>query len=853
MTPPSLIAHYKILSKLGEGGMGAVYRASDTRLNRDAAIKVLPDSFAGDPDRLARFTREAQSASALNHPNIITIYEIGESNRTLFIAMEYVDGKTLESLIQGRGLAIGEILKYAVQIADAFAKAHAAGIVHRDLKPGNVMVTTDGFVKVLDFGLAKLIETGPASSEGETVSMAGPQTMAGHVLGTPAFMSPEQAEGRPVDARSDIFSFGALLYQMVTGRYAFRQQSNAATLAAVLMRDPDPLPETVPASLQTVIWRCLRKDPARRFQNMADVRVVLQELRDELESRSGSMPRITATPVRSRRAILPWIAATAAAGTTVGAYFLGRAGAPRTGGRFQRITFRRGFVPAARFSPDGQTIVFSAAWGSDGVRLYSGRPDRPEYRALDLPQGYILAISSKSEMALLSGNRAHPPMERTGTLSVAPLAGGAARELIKEVQFADWSPDGSTLAVVRPQQRYRLEYPAGKLLYESEGGIADPRVSPDGSHVAYIDQPSRGDDAGFVALAGSDGKRRRLSPDWRSCQGLAWSPKADELVFSAATTTGGRQLYAVTLSGKVRTLATEADRLLLHDVSRTGQLLVSHEQYHLGIIVSAGGQPERDVSWLDAPIVNDISEDGGIVVFAEGGAGVNGSALCFLRRLSEQQPVQLGPGRFPVLSPNGQWVAAISTEMNQIVLLPTGAGESRTLPPGPLSAISNADWIPDSRHLLITGSEKGKSRRDYVQDIEDGPPRPIFEEDVATASRAFTPDGRRFVGKSKGKTMLIPWQGGEAQLVTGLPAGYEIVAFDRDGVHAYVQNLDSLPTEIDRFEIATGKRTPWKKLAPRDLAGVTGLGPVLLTKDLKSYAYNYESIVSELYAVQDVL
>jgi serine/threonine protein kinase len=297
MTPPSLIAHYKIISKLGEGGMGAVYRASDTRLNRDAAIKVLPDSLAGDPDRLARFTREAQSASALNHPNIITIYEIGESNRTLFIAMEYVDGKTLESLIQGRGLPIGEILKYAVQIADAFAKAHTAGIVHRDLKPGNVMVTTDGFVKVLDFGLAKLIETGPASSEGETVSMAGPQTMAGHVLGTPAFRSPEQAEGRPVDARSDIFSFGALLYQMVTGRYAFRQQSNAATLAAVLMRDPDPLPETVPVSL-----RRLPSLPVERHDFIAGWKAGVHAYVQNLDSLPAEIDRFeTATGKRT-----PW-------------------------------------------------------------------------------------------------------------------------------------------------------------------------------------------------------------------------------------------------------------------------------------------------------------------------------------------------------------------------------------------------------------------------------------------------------------------------------------------------------------------------------------------------------------------
>ena len=303
------IAHYQILEKLGEGGMGVVYKARDTHLDRLVALKVLPPEKVADPERKRRFVQEAKAASALNHPNIITIYDINQENGLDFIAMEFVNGKTLDQLLGRRGFRLGEVLKSAVEIADALARAHAAGIVHRDLKPSNIMVTEEGLVKVLDFGLAKLVEPRESDDWAETLATRRDEaadTEEGTIVGTVAYMSPEQAEGKKLDARSDIFSFGSVLYEMVTGRQAFRGDSKMSTLAAILHKEPKPVSEVkedVPHDLEKIINRCLRKDPSRRFQAMPDLKVALQELKEE--SDSGTLAT-TAVPQLARRRGVIW-------------------------------------------------------------------------------------------------------------------------------------------------------------------------------------------------------------------------------------------------------------------------------------------------------------------------------------------------------------------------------------------------------------------------------------------------------------------------------------------------------------------------------------------------------------------
>ncbi|MFB3829546.1 MAG: protein kinase [Bryobacteraceae bacterium] len=355
------ISHYQILEKLGEGGMGIVYKARDTHLNRPVALKVLPPEKVADPERKRRFVQEAQSASALNHPNIVHIYDIDQQDGVDYIAMEHVQGKTLGELIGRKGLKLGETLKYGVQIAEALAKAHAAGIVHRDLKPANVMVTPDGLVKVLDFGLAKLTEAAPLDEDGTTHTIR-PATEEGTIVGTVAYMSPEQAEGKRLDARSDIFSFGAVLYEMVTGRQAFQKESKASTLGAIIHKDPEPLGPEVPHDLGKIVARCLHKDPAHRFQHMDDLKVALQELKEESDS-----GKLLAAPASRKSRRMAWLFASVAALIVVAGiwWLVSRNASAPPKYQLRQIATGKGASTLPAVSPDGQYVVYSSDRGGN--------------------------------------------------------------------------------------------------------------------------------------------------------------------------------------------------------------------------------------------------------------------------------------------------------------------------------------------------------------------------------------------------------------------------------------------------------------------------------------------------------
>jgi len=848
------LRHYRIEAKLGAGGMGVVYRALDTHLDRSVAVKVLPSTAVANADRRARFSQEAKSASALSNRHIVTIFDIDtgqvDGQPVDFIAMEYVAGKTLDRLIGRKGLRLNEALRYAIQIADGLAAAHSAGIVHRDLKPANVIVNEQGEVKILDFGLAKLTEVEEPDVFAATQSVhvdAALRTEAGTIIGTVAYMSPEQADGHVVDARSDIFSFGAVLYEMVTGRRAFGGDSKLSTLASVLHSEPAPLSQPgggVPHEVERIISRCLRKDPQRRWQSIADVKVALEDVLEELES--GKLGAAESAAARKpRRGFQVWLwPALVVLALGVGIFGGWKAVKPSQPS-FERLTYRRGEIASAKFSPDGQTVVFSAQWASEPANIFSMRPGSREYRSLDLPGGRILSISSTGEMALLLG----PTTTGTaGTLARVPLSGGAPREILENVNDADWSPDGANLAVLRTAAgKNRIEYPIGTLLYES-GGLAPKslRVSPRGDRIAFFEPDEAGGDYAVTVLD-MHGKKQALSRGWQEVLGLAWSVKDDEIWFGGAKGGGEPALRAITLGGKERMLAEPPASMIVDDVTRDHKVLATVVDSRLGISsMSRGAQQERDLSWFDASRIFDISADGSIILFEELSNGGARNPAIYLRKTDGSPAVRLGDGNGPALSPDGKWVGCIVNDgpKTELTLLPTGAGEARNIST-PGMRYDRVEWFPDGQKVLFTGSRTGGRMRTYVEDVSGGAPMPVTADGVAATG--VSPDGKYVTAVDGGKLNLLPVAGGEPKAALDIEAGQSVLRWSADGRFLFLQQMAGpAMVKITRLDVANHREEPWKEIKPADPVGVK-IVDVVVTPDGNAYAYSFQRDIGTLY------
>src|SRR5882724_10008730 len=561
---------YEITAAIGAGGMGEVYRARDSRLNRDVAIKVLPASFSSDSERLHRFEQEALAAAALNHPNILAVYDNGTQEGSPYIVSELLEGETLRERLRSGLIPLRKATEYAVQIAQGLAAAHDKGIIHRDLKPENVFITRDGRIKLLDFGLAKLTQAATApDTETRTI-----HSDANILLGTVGYISPEQVRGKVADARSDIFAFGAVLYEMISGKRAFHGETSTDTMSAILHGDPPELTESnrhAPPALERIVRHCLEKNPAERFHSAHDVAFDLETL----SSISSGTVSTQLKPGWRRQWPLAGVLARLVligAGTFFAVMHFGQSAKVV---RFNRISFERGLVVMARFVPDGNSVIYDAAWDGNPSRLYSTPANAPEPRLLDLKDANLFAIARSGEAALgLGGRLSNHLLVRGATLARSPLGGGAPRELLQEVQAAEWSPDGTLAVAHYVEGKVRLEYPIGKVLYETSGWIADLRFSPAGDKIAFLDHGYWPDDRGFVSVVDLAGNKKQLTTEWESEDGLAWSPDGKEVWFTAASSGIERALFAVTLSGKQRLLLSVPSTLRLFDVYSDGRVLL---------------------------------------------------------------------------------------------------------------------------------------------------------------------------------------------------------------------------------------------------------------------------------------
>lgn len=845
LTAGARIGPYEIKSLLGSGGMGEVYRARDTRLERDVALKVLPHNLIEDPERLRRFEQEARTAGSLNHPNVVSVYDVGKEDGNAYLVSELLEGETLRARLEEGALPSRKAIEYALQIAKGLAAAHQKGIVHRDLKPENLFITTDGHLKILDFGLAKLAHP-ELDLSGDSKMMTQERTAEGVLLGTPGYMSPEQVRGKQLDQRSDIFNFGAILYEMLHGRRAFAGDSVVERLNAILKEDPPALdsnPQISPG-LSSFIRRCLEKRPEERFQSATDLGYAL----DALSQGSGTSPAVAVT---SETAVSRNFSATtlliACAAAAIAAFLLARVFAPapavsktgRTTFNFQRLTFRKGNVLNARFAPDGKTVIYGASLEGNPTEIFSVNPGNPESRPLGFKNADIASVSRDGELAILLRTGSLRATRGLGTLARVPLnGGGAPRQLLENVQGADWTPDGKDLVVSHwTGTEWRIEFLSGKVIAHSEHPLFRPRISPDGQSVMFF--KDNGSSSELFFWDSADGKVTQAPQN--DYGDLAWASDSKHFYSTKQTNGGGHELVLMDRQGGQTSVITSTAGLPIHDVAPDGSLLLEQELTDQGILFKGADNQERNLSWLDGSSVNDFSADGNWILFTEtaDGGGPNGSV--YLRKTDGSPATRLGDGLGSALSPDGKWVAALTRNApSRLLLLPTGPGSSRTLTPPDLS-VHGTLWNSDNLHIGLAATKKDGSIGYYIVDSQSGVMNQIKENEGKL--EFVSPDFNLEIRLLNGRFTMNNDKTGEVTELRGLPGKASIIQFSSDLKSLYYFLHEEFPPNIYRYDIATSKTALWKAINLTD-PSIIRVDDILITPDGKSYVYSFVRVLS---------
>jgi hypothetical protein len=858
LTAGTRLGPYEIQSPLAAGGMGEVYRARDARLGREVALKVLPESFSRDPDRLRRFEQEARAVAALNHPNILSIHDIGNQGGTRFIVSELLEGNSLRAELEHGALSPRKAADYAAQIAQGLAAAHNKSIIHRDLKPENVFVTKEGRVKILDFGLAKLAPSSTAKVEPGGLTLTSSPTEAGIVMGTAGYMAPEQVRGSAVDSRTDIFAFGAVLYEMVSGRRAFHHDTAAETMTAILREDPpefNQMTQPVSPGLERIVRRCLEKVPEQRFQSAKDLAFALEALSGTSQVTARQAVLTTARP-KPWAAVVATVAVIAAA---ILAYFAGARNRNEPA-RFELLTFQRGYIKGVRFAPDGQNVVYSATWDGRPYEVFTTRIGDHNARSLELTNALVVGISAAGEVAVLTNVKRIRTTSwvHVGTLARTPANGGPAREILEAVWDADISRDGKQFAVVRkPAGPQQLEYPIGKVLAKTTGYISHPRISPDGKRVAFLEHPLFGDDRGYLAVAEVNGDTKRLTAEAAAVDGLAWSPDGDEIWYAATgseTRSPERTVHAVTLDGKARKVFGVPGDVTVWDIAADGRLLFTHETIGSAqLVASPATAPERNVTVLGHGVDGIVSSDGKTIAFTESGPGAPDDYLVFFRRLDSPAAVELGEGNIIGMTPDGKYVVAlVPSQPTKLRILPTGAGEARTFDIGPVQVgPGTVSWMPGAKEFVFLGHEGVAPPRAYRVSLGGGPASLLTKSEGAQFWNKVSPDGKSVlqgtsIGTDSGQDVIVDLSTGQARPVP-LQEGEAAIDWDEDGQHIFVVDEGEGSATIFRVDAFTGRREVWKQIRPTDPAGTLSLSHFYVTPSGNAYAYSAERVLSALY------